>query len=220
MICQFCGVEQKSKSERECCIKNYYYRLKQSERITKYRHALWDGIAAGYLTADIADYTFAKSDTTENDEAVAQARAAKGNLYLFGTPGSGKTHTARCLLTFAAYNGASIAECSAPAAVREITQFQTSATQVAIMGHRVVLIDDLDKLNHNSHTLTALWELLDARSTKNKRTIVTCNSSPAELVKQLRSFDTENKSVVNAALDRLHPLTVVEFKGKSLRRKQ
>ena len=82
---------------------------------------------------------------------------------------------------------------------------------------QLLLIDDIDKAEWNTKSLNYLWSLLNERSNNGCRTIITSNVKPDNLRSVIGAGSEGNQSTVESAMQRLHPITTIEFKGKSIR---
>ena len=143
----------------------------------------------------------------------------KKNLYIFGPMGTGKSYAARCLLN-KFIGKKSLSEVTASDALKFGASFdeEDQKTFRALQKVELLLLDDLDKVSLTKPKVVALWKLLNYRNAYNLRTIITANMPPVQLAEYLAKGAPENTKPVFAALDRIQPLTQVEFKGKSLRR--
>lgn len=142
------------------------------------------------------------------------------NLYVYGPVGVGKTYLARCLIAKALSDGYGAAELSSRRIVNVLRKFDGDAALLRWSRVKVLLIDDIDKIDlHVRDSLTALWELLDRRSKQHGRwTIVTSNMDSDGLYTSATRHEHGNGSLVTSLMERLLPVTKLEVQGKSLRR--
>lgn len=179
-------------------------------------------VASGVVSEETRAATFRSLDADiceRNAEAWDQAHrwTVKGhNLYLYGTPGTGKTLLARCLLRRAFTQGYDIAETNGRRLMKIAARFDEGRGMFRTWERAdVLLLDDLDKVQATADGVSALWELLDTRCNGGRRTLVTANVPLSELVQQLGR--TAAPATVAAAMDRLSPLTAIKMAGESAR---
>lgn len=149
-------------------------------------------------------------------------RVGEKNLFLYGSIGVGKTWAARACLREAFVRGKSIAEVTARRMCKIGEQFQEGKHLMpAWKSAHVLLIDDIDKVAWTQERVDILWEVLDARTTSKKRTIVCSNLDSGPLLEALKAACTHqgqrNESHALAAMDRLKPVTKIAFSGASQR---
>lgn len=161
-----------------------------------------------------------------NPEAWAAARGWRGkrNLYVYGPTGVGKSFLARCCLNWAFQQGRTVAEVSGRRFAKVSDTFAEGRGLFrAWKEARVLLLDDIDKAVWNADRVGALWELLDARASARRHTLVTGNVNPAELQALLHASNTgpgvRNESIVDATLERLRPCETLRLSGETLREK-
>ena len=184
-------------------------------------------VTEGLVHREMWDHRFELSQLDNEDanaEAWAHGRlyaeelgASKRNLFIHGEPGVGKTWLAECILCAAISQGYWVATVPATTLIDEALDFAKTAITHGRAMAPILLIDDLDKMKRTERTLSKLWEVLDIRSTKRRRTIVTANMEKASLYQFLCGGVPENKSTVTAALDRLNPCQTIAMTGGSQR---
>ena len=143
--------------------------------------------------------------------------SANTGLYLYGPPGTGKTHAARCVLYQAMRARETFAETNAYKLLRMSKRFDAEATVARYERVKYLLIDDIDKADWFSSDLSFLWHLLNSWVEYGGRTIITANVAPKDFRKVFGEAGEGNSSKIEATLQRLHPVKVVDFTGKSVR---
>jgi DNA replication protein DnaC len=160
-----------------------------------------------------------------NPESWGLGRAWRGvqNLYIYGPTGVGKSYLARCCLKRIFQANRNVAETSARAFCKTTDTFTEGRGR--FMEWKTVpalLLDDIDKTTWNADRVGALWELLDARSSGRRVTIITGNVSPKDLRDMLQeacvSGKSANSTCADAALERLRPCLTLHLTGASQRR--
>lgn len=209
------------------CVGKRVARDDRERRAVDLRRRYTELRSRGLVTERLETVSFAKSSPeleALNPEAWKTARewTERHNLYLWGSVGTGKTFMALCALRRAFQRGRTVAEVTARHFAKTTERFdEHKGLFPEWIRVDVLLVDDIDKTRWSGDRINALWELLDARSAENRRTIVTANVSPANLRELLMSATTQNdisnRSCAAAALDRLNPAIKVEMQGKSLR---
>lgn len=211
------------------CAVRRYRELDQAARTARLRTRFEALQVRGLVGPELRRVCFRKSDALVealNPEAWAAARRwrEQRNLYVFGPTGVGKSFLARCCLHRAFQHGREVAEVSA----RRFTKVSDTFAEGrglfnAWKEATVLLLDDIDKAMWNPDRVGALWELLDARASARRRTLVTGNVSPPELAQILHASNTgaglRNEATVDATLERLRPCETLRLDGESLRGK-
>lgn len=160
-----------------------------------------------------------------NPEAWGLGRAWKAtqNLYIFGPTGVGKSYLARCCLKRVFQANRNVAETSARAFCKTTDTFNEGRGR--FMEWKTVpalLLDDIDKTTWTMERVGALWELLDARSSGRRVTIITGNVNPKDLRELLQEAcmagKASNSTCADAALERLRPCLTLHLTGTSQRR--
>ena len=146
-----------------------------------------------------------------------QWQPGQANVYLHGSPGTGKTFLCRCLLWVCLEAEKSVAEVTAKELFMLSTGFDNAAKWARLKSKHTVLVDDVDKGVTSSNHVAAFWEFINARVNAGKRTLFTSNMPLSALLAQLIAADTKNESTARAAIDRLKPLTQFKIEGASLR---
>jgi DNA replication protein DnaC len=204
-------------------------KLRLKERVEKTRKELEQARSAGLITAATCKAAFAWSwpeYEQGNQEAWDYCRAKqkpseieRESLVLYGSPGTGKSHLARCLLVRAVWRGLTAGDTNARHLIRAGKSWKSDHLD-AWKRCDLLLIDDIDKADwRQGDALEILWETLDARTNANRRTIVTSNMAPADLKAYLKEHRQLNGSLADAAFERLRPYKAFEFKGDSVRAK-
>lgn len=166
-------------------------------------------------TARFADLR--EDSVAMNPAAWETAKAATGNLYVYGDIGVGKTHLCRCILNRAFVNGSTVAETMAAEYVRRYNAFSADQWLRKLQQVDVLLFDDIDKANWRGDAIAGLWGLVDARASRKAITMVTANLDVGDVLKLMQAVNQSNSSIAMAALDRLKPVTKIQMKGRSLR---
>jgi DNA replication protein DnaC len=191
---------------------------------------LWSSqVRAGLLTESFWDATWSRSDAEVEGMNASAWRDGRGwylrgpqNLYVFGAVGVGKTFLARCCLHEAFRAGRMVAEVTARRLCKvSDTYREGDGAFDAWKRSKVLLIDDVDKASWNMERVGALWELLDARASAGRRTIMAANIDSGELMKLLQTACSQgglrNESHAVATLDRMKPVLKLELRGTSRR---
>jgi len=177
----------------------------------------------GSVSAKFGEHTFGKSNRGYIRDYISAWIQSKQwlnsdsvGLYLYGTQGTGKTYASRSVLYDALYDGRSVMEITAYKMLRHEALFQ-NYSQSKFETPQLLLIDDIDKAEWNTKSLNYLWSLLNERSNNGCRTIITSNVKPDKLRSVIGAGSEGNQSTIESAMQRLHPVTTIEFKGKSIR---
>ena len=156
--------------------------------------------------------------------------------YLWGPCGTGKTFGAECILA----QVDSVSVVTAPEFVRIMRLFSPGESLKKWKFTKILLLDDIDKANWKPADVRSLWEVLNARmkaykltsytdhpteentllvntTFKARKTIITGNVQADELRSFLTNCADGNITLIQSLFQRLHPIQVMEFKGKSLR---
>ncbi|MCF6287376.1 MAG: ATP-binding protein, partial [Candidatus Hydrogenedentes bacterium] len=184
-------------------------------------------LGRGLVTEELRSAAFHASNSAveaRNPEAWAMARRwrATRNLYVHGPTGVGKSYLARCCLNRVFQQGQAVAEVSARRFAKISDTFAEGGGLFSTwIRTEVLLLDDIDKANWSVDRVGALWELLDARASARRWSIVTGNVSPRELLDVLRERSVghglRNNAMADATLERLRPCVTLCLEGESLR---
>lgn len=203
--------------------------IERQELQERLKRRYFEALRAGLLSEHFRVASFAKSDKSVeacNPEAWRTARewSVRDNLYIYGGVGTGKTFMALCALRKPFVAGYDVAEVTARRFVKAADRFDEGRGMLdAWKRVDVLLIDDIDKADWKLDRIDALWDLLNARMSANRRSIITGNVTLRDLAILMRErtgdrqTETRNTARADAALERLLPVTVIEVKGKSLR---
>lgn len=157
-----------------------------------------------------------------NPEAWAQGRKwrANENIYIYGPTGVGKSYLARCCLKRVFQAERNVAEVSSRAFCKATDTF-SEGRFTEWKSVPALLLDDIDKATWTADRVGALWELMDARSSGKRMTIITGNVPPVDLRAILKEGvapgRSENATSADAALERLRPCLTIHLIGKSQR---
>lgn len=215
-LCDACAVVRGKEIEREAL---------QERCKARYGELLNRGL----VSAHFRDASFSRSNAgieALNPEAWVSGRNwdRSQNLYIHGHIGTGKTYLALCVLRKAFVAGLSVAETTARQFVKISDLFRDPTGLMDGWKHAdVLLLDDFDKATWNLERIDGLWELLNARMSAGRRTILTGNATLRDIAITMRERTgdgqqgTMNTARADAALERLKPITQLVLLGKSLR---
>lgn len=182
-----------------------------------------EAVALGDLPESFRSFKFAASKPEIeqlNQAAWDYARTWRrdsGNLYIQGTPGSGKTRLGLALLNKAADHGVSAAIVTPTGIQAALHEFQHGRAKLdRWAGVGLLLLDDIDKVSITDFSLAGIWELFNERCARNLRIIITANVSIRSLT-EIWIAKSNNRTMVTATIDRLAPCKVVEMTGESNR---
>lgn len=179
-----------------------------------------------------------------NPEGWTKAREwpVSSNLYIHGGVGAGKSYLALCVLKKAFMHDMNVAEVNARRFTKTVDRFDEGGGILDKWKKAdFLLIDDIDKTDWNASRLTALWDLLDHRLASSadmsdtpiwareqgrifgvKRTLITSNLTPKELLTLFRQHSQKdglsNSSLADATLDRMKPCTNIHLTGNKSNR--
>ena len=216
--CPVCNVEVRHHDENQAT--TCWDSMSKTKQVEEQVEALK---RSGAVSQKFGQHTFEKSDKQyESNNYLSWTKARvwapfdSVGLYLYGTQGTGKTYAARSVLYQALFYGKSVMEITAYKMLRHEALFKNYVQNTFEMPH-FLLIDDIDKAEWNTKSLNYLWSLLNERSNNGNRTIITSNVKPENLRSVIGAGSENNQSTIESAMQRLHPITTLEFKGKSIR---
>lgn len=226
LICEMCNTEFDGDSITglcaDCLLKAEVAFARRKRQQETY-NSISEAIGYGDLPANMEHYGFSHSTPeieARNPQAWAHARGWKpsdASLWLWGAPGCGKSFLALSVARRAIWNGLSVCHVNARRLVSMLQRFEAGAESIGRWkSARVLVLDDIDKMNVSDYNMTGLWEVFDARATNGYPTIVTSNWEPGALRKTW-SAAMSNPTQVTATLDRLKPCVIIEMSGASNR---
>lgn len=207
----------------DACVQRATERKRREEQREDCKRRYFDLLNRKLLQPHFREASFARSREdveAQNPEAWKSARewALRDNLYIHGHIGTGKTFLALCCLRKPFVAGYDVAETTARQFVRTSDLFRDPWNLMeSWKAVDVLLLDDFDKATWNLDRIDALWELLNARMSAGRRTIMTGNVSLHDMNVMMRESAAANTARADAALERLKPIQQIEMKGKSLR---
>lgn len=218
-ICPICKVEVGYHDENQ--IKQCWKKMKSEDQAST---AITTLKQSGYLSTSFGNQTF----ETLNPAAVALnpdswyqvegwLNSDSMGLYLYGSPGTGKTHAARCVMNQAVNAGYTIMETSAHKIIQKNGRYSDELFNYRLEDVAILLIDDIDKAIWNESSISILWQLLNAREDIKARTIITTNVPADKFRSIFNGGDIGNGSIIESMIQRLHPITTIGFHGESVR---
>ncbi len=218
--CSFCGRRKRDHSDAELDL--CWYEIEHSKVVEERINA---AKATGLISPKFGVQTFKASDRAiveRNRNAWIKAFLwVAGDyraMYVWGTPGTGKTYLARCVaFEYITRRDASVCEVTAYQMLKQAVKFEPGAFVKTIERCGLLIIDDIDKVAWNQTGLSFLWSLLNARYENGGRTIITSNVPAKNFRELFTNVDGANLSVVEATLQRLHKILTIEITGGSAR---
>lgn len=185
-----------------------------------------DSYAQGLIPFEAKECTFQNSDAEYESK---NAEVWKGfrnrhildtNKWICGPPGVGKTYLSRCVLNRYLFNKQSAIEVSAftinqGKLIQERERFFNQIVDAVIL-----LLEDVDKITWTASGLNTLYAIVNARSEKQQRMIITSNVTPERFSAYMKTQPIANISVVAAMMERFLPMKRVEMLGQSIRREK
>lgn len=189
----------------------------KQEREERFNHMVGEAMALGTIPDDFAKWKpcglYAWQSAALNECKADYHR----NVWIYGSPGVGKTEVAYNVIYGALSNGYTAAFIDA----KDISDMSRQHNRLrAIQGATVLVIDDLTKMYVTEYSASELHNLLNDRNKNKKRTIITSEISGAKFAKQL-SAKTDGR-YGQSTIDRLswkgNVCKGVEMVGDNLRR--
>ncbi|MBQ3612718.1 MAG: ATP-binding protein [Bacteroidales bacterium] len=140
----------------------------------------------GYLDQVYAKYTFASADSKESKifkslkayaDEFAKAKANNMGLFLYGTPGVGKTFYASCIANEVRNQGEYVLIGSAADLIRYFTKDygRNEEAERKIRTYPLMVIDDIGVEKTNDGTMSVMNDIIDIRYRSRKPLICTSN---------------------------------------------
>lgn len=137
--------------------------------------------------------------------------------FAYGSTGTGKTYMARCCVTQVLMMMRTPIYLTASSYFRLMRNPYTQSERSWINGATLFVIDDLDKFRADERDIMNLHETIDLRRDRKLKTILTTNVAPEGLSEYLLGRAQDNQELVSPLMDRLQPIRVLHFEGKSHR---
>ena len=175
------------------------------------------------------EYTFEKSSPSVesgiNEFAWSRIRhwnPDKGNIWLQGGTGLGKTFAARCIGNRGIECGLSAGDLSVATLCLKANEFDFGQWIKPYTTVSMLILDDIDKGTWNNKSASALWSLINARYEANRTTIITSNSTPERIYEDMKASKLQNPTIGGAIFDRLNSsgkrFDRIILQGESLRK--
>jgi DNA replication protein DnaC len=144
----------------------------------------------------------------------------KGNVWIQGDPGVGKTFLSRCVLNAHLDLGCSVAELYGNRLKSIAEDFNARKELERFFKVKILVLDDVHKPQWSGRALDGFDELMNYRQDHALRTIVTSNINATEFTKRLHEF--KEPEWVSAFIDRFALMgfknLLLTLTGKSIRR--
>lgn len=172
------------------------------------------------IPPEFKDASIAKCDPLVAEWVQRVMDGSRRNLILQGKPGTLKTYSACAALIalLPTVSGRFTRETDIMRRIRDSLDGRDSVSSIieTYSSPRILVLDDLGKVQHKDWSLPVLWEILDNRDSWNRPTIITkqCDS---KVLFQRWSTETDQGFTADSLLDRLRNSDVVTTAGKSRR---
>lgn len=197
-------------------------RRMESEKKHRAEVRVENHIDDGYVTPAARQAWFCNWDETTHARLPVIENWLYGKartLFLWGSHNAGKTFSARCVLTQACAEGLTVGETLVSRCVKEMRQFgKIDGKTLEISKRRVILLDELDKVEPDNMNMIALFELINTRYDNGARTIFTSNLNKEQIYRLFVQSACGNKSVVSGMFDRFNPCDTVEINARKSRK--
>lgn len=212
----------------ECFVSCQYEKKKEAalEHRKKFR---FSHMSTNDYLIDLNDASFLQAMKESEYQAcynqVVSSIALNQGVYLYGTPGTGKSYLLKGVCNYYAKNGKSVSFVQVPLLIQELKQFMTdNEYRQRIMAHLrfsdILVLDDIGAESITQWTRDEiLLPVLDERMNKKMKTYFSSNYSMEELEQQYRLANKPNSAMASLRiLERIRALSnPVGLFGKSRR---
>ena len=130
------------------------------------------------------------------------------NIWLYGVPGAGKSHLAKCALNRHLYRCMLADYATGPDfndLAREFPKDRKDREN-GLAEAQLLLVDDIDKVVMTAESMAVMWAVFDRRYRAGKRTIITSNMTAKAVSESWRATRNLNETTLSAMLDRMNPI--------------
>jgi hypothetical protein len=130
------------------------------------------------------------------------------NVWLYGAPGAGKSHLAKCALNRHLYRCLLADYVTGPDFNEMTREFprDRKERENGLVEAQLLLVDDIDKVVMTADTMATMWSVFDRRYRAGKRTIVTSNMTAGAVSDAWKCIRNLNETTLSAMLDRMNPI--------------